>query len=296
MAYLTPALIGFTRRVHDYSTTEYLSVRSIYSATYRMATTTRSQAGQQDYAHSPASLIAATQAMTLAYTDEDDEVYDEDDDDDEYDEYEEYDEEQDEEEDDNEIIATQLRQHEISQKYRIPPAKLDSSQQDIPTDCAICKSEYNDCTAHMVHLPCHKTHIFHRACIRKWAKHSPTCPYCRAGIPAGHLARTACAICKLEYDDRTEDVVFLLCDPNHAFHHDCLFRGLRVDCRECPCCGREVPVLYRALSLLIREMRRVGVEDPRMVCVPEVEKMIAETDDQERARRELYGYWLGRWC
>lgn len=49
-------------------------------------------------------------------------------------------------------------------------------------DCSICFMSIN--SGELVYvLPCSPKHVFHRDCIRHWAKVKNTCPICRAEIP-----------------------------------------------------------------------------------------------------------------
>lgn len=57
-------------------------------------------------------------------------------------------------------------------------------------ECIIClrKFKYFELKKNITCLPCHKTHIFHKECIKKWFTFSNgTCPYCSQQTPNYHV-------------------------------------------------------------------------------------------------------------
>jgi hypothetical protein len=47
---------------------------------------------------------------------------------------------------------------------------------------AICTNEFEEGSL-LVTLPCHKHHVFHLWCVRKWLNTMDACPLCRAAVP-----------------------------------------------------------------------------------------------------------------
>ncbi|MBW0517234.1 hypothetical protein O181_056949 [Austropuccinia psidii MF-1] len=53
-----------------------------------------------------------------------------------------------------------------------------STHSNFPINCEMCLEEYNADDVVVV-LPCHPTHHFHKACLKRWFMRRFNCPLCR---------------------------------------------------------------------------------------------------------------------
>ena len=53
-------------------------------------------------------------------------------------------------------------------------------------NCSICLMDIS-VNEEVYQLPCHKSHVFHKGCLKNWSKIKMTCPNCRAELPTIHV-------------------------------------------------------------------------------------------------------------
>ncbi|KAF5830946.1 hypothetical protein DUNSADRAFT_13802 [Dunaliella salina] len=69
---------------------------------------------------------------------------------------------------------------------RLPLFTWDEAKQQEQSVCSIC-TEVLQVGDQVQSLPCHKTHLFHPACLHPWLSKSNACPVCREELPTDDL-------------------------------------------------------------------------------------------------------------